>query len=171
MTQNHYKPGDPWAICDRCGLKRRKSDLRKEWTGYFVCSDTCWEPKHPQLSIRAVSDRIAVPNARPDVSSTAGTTTLSSSAAKDATSVVVTSATGIVQMTSIGIQLDHLVSSTGEKEIQWCLVTGVSGTTMTLDSNNPLRSAATSGNTVYVPNKSDETFITDQSKSTREGNL
>ena len=61
-----YIPGDPFFICDRCGFKRRRSEVRKEWTGFIVCSDTCWEPKHPQLEIKARPDRQAVKDARPE---------------------------------------------------------------------------------------------------------
>jgi hypothetical protein len=50
-----YKPGDHWAVCDRCGFDFRSSKLRKEWTGAIVCSN-CWEPRHPQDFIRAVKD-------------------------------------------------------------------------------------------------------------------
>ena len=36
------------AICDRCGFRYKYTKLRKEWTGFRVCSE-CYEPKHPQL--------------------------------------------------------------------------------------------------------------------------
>lgn len=36
------------AICDRCGFDVPYLDLKKEWTGFKVCSE-CFEPKHPQL--------------------------------------------------------------------------------------------------------------------------
>jgi len=36
------------AICDRCGFDVPYSELRKEWTGFKVCSE-CYEPKSPQL--------------------------------------------------------------------------------------------------------------------------
>lgn len=54
------------AICDRCGFQFRLNDLRKEWTGYKVCSE-CYEPKHPQLEPkRDVTEGIAVRDPRPD---------------------------------------------------------------------------------------------------------
>lgn len=61
-----YISGDYFMICDRCGFKRRRSEIRKEWQGLYVCSDTCWEKKHPQLEIKARHDRQAVPVARPE---------------------------------------------------------------------------------------------------------
>lgn len=44
-----YKPGDYFVICDRCGFKRFASDCKMTWDGWFVCADTCWEPKHEQF--------------------------------------------------------------------------------------------------------------------------
>jgi hypothetical protein len=54
------------AICDRCGLERWASELRKEWTGYMVCADTCWEPRHPQEHVRGVADKQSPPWVRPE---------------------------------------------------------------------------------------------------------
>lgn len=57
------------AICDRCGRKFPASKLRREWTGLRVChgvsTSDCWEPKHPQLNLRAVPDKQSVPWTRP----------------------------------------------------------------------------------------------------------
>lgn len=53
------------AICDRCSAKRKSGSLRKEWTGLRVCAE-CWEPRHPQDSLRGKPDYQAVPWARPD---------------------------------------------------------------------------------------------------------
>jgi len=44
-----FKIGDHYVQCDRCGFKRLASDCRMTWDGWFVCSDTCWEEKHPSL--------------------------------------------------------------------------------------------------------------------------
>ena len=60
-----YKSGDHWVICDICGLKRRRSRIRKNHQGMMVCADTCWEPRHPQENIRIRQDRIAVTDPRP----------------------------------------------------------------------------------------------------------
>jgi hypothetical protein len=51
-----YIPGDNWNTCDRCGFERRVSEMREEWTGLQVCSDTCWEPRHPQDFLRVRED-------------------------------------------------------------------------------------------------------------------
>ena len=58
--------GDFNRICDRCGAKRKASHTRKEWTGYIVCEDGCFETRHPQDFVRARADRQAVQDPRPD---------------------------------------------------------------------------------------------------------
>lgn len=61
-----YIPGDPWAICDRCSQKRRRSEMRKEWTSEVVCRATCWDPPIPQLFAPNVwPEGLPIPDARP----------------------------------------------------------------------------------------------------------
>ena len=60
-----YRPGDPWGICDRCGFKVRLRKLRREHTGFRVCSE-CWDPKHPQELLRGRPDLQAVRDPRPE---------------------------------------------------------------------------------------------------------
>ena len=60
-----YISGDHWKICDQCGMKKRKSKTRKMWNGLIVCSDTCWEGRHPQDSVKSVKDNQSVKDARP----------------------------------------------------------------------------------------------------------
>lgn len=56
----------PRAICDRCGFEYWLNQLRKEWTGLMVCN-SCWDPRHPQESVRSVPDNQGVrPNMRPE---------------------------------------------------------------------------------------------------------
>ena len=47
-----FKSGDWNAICDRCGVRFKASELRKTWEGYMVCEQD-WEPRHPLDFIRA----------------------------------------------------------------------------------------------------------------------
>lgn len=65
MVYSGYRHRDAAAICDRCGFKMHLSDLRKEWTGLKVCSE-CYERRHPQDFVRAVPDRMSVPEPRPE---------------------------------------------------------------------------------------------------------
>ncbi len=54
------------GICDRCGQSFLLNTLRKEWTGFKVCSQ-CYEPKHPQLEPkRTINEPIALMQPRPD---------------------------------------------------------------------------------------------------------
>lgn len=48
MTNYPFKSGDYIAICDFCGFKRRRSEMKMTWENWLVCRDTCWEPRHPQ---------------------------------------------------------------------------------------------------------------------------
>jgi len=64
--RDEYRHGDHNAICDRCGFKRKFSELKKEWTGLWVCEDTCWEARHPQDFVRAKADRQYVDVSRPE---------------------------------------------------------------------------------------------------------
>lgn len=63
---DYYKPGDFNRICDQCGLKRKASETRENWRGLIVCSDTCYEPRHPQDFVRGQFDDQRVYKPRPD---------------------------------------------------------------------------------------------------------
>lgn len=54
------------VCCDRCGFERLNHECRMEWTGLFVCRDTCWEKRHEQDFVRSVADRQIVPIPRPE---------------------------------------------------------------------------------------------------------
>ncbi len=64
--KNFLVLGEWNAQCDRCGLKKKASSLRLEWTGLRVCEDTCWEVRHPQTLIRVPQEDVATPWARPE---------------------------------------------------------------------------------------------------------
>jgi hypothetical protein len=59
-----YIPGDNWAICDLSGKKVLMSQTRKTWDGLRVWNPL-WYPRHPQLSLRAIPEHMAVRDARP----------------------------------------------------------------------------------------------------------
>lgn len=56
-----------WGECQRCGFKRHLSELRQEWTGLKVCSDTCWDPKPAEMHAPSVKpEGVPVPGAAPE---------------------------------------------------------------------------------------------------------
>ena len=56
FPKDYLKRGSHNVICDRCGIKYKADELKKEWQGLMVCA-TCWEPKHPQDLIKSVQDQ------------------------------------------------------------------------------------------------------------------
>jgi len=81
-----------------------------------------------------------------------GQTTVGTSAAKNATRIVLTSASGIADHDPIGIVLD-------DGTVHWTFSDGDPfATIVTLGSYLP--GAATAGNVVYLPSISSETFTT-----------
>jgi len=60
------------GLCDRCAFEYPLKDLKKEWTGFKVCSE-CYEPKHPQLEPHtAPADPQALYQPRPDTDKEVG---------------------------------------------------------------------------------------------------
>ena len=70
-----YKMGDWYALCDRCQKKFYASQLKKEWTGWRVCK-SCFDPKHPQESLKGKKDNENVPWTRPDSNANTNVTTV-----------------------------------------------------------------------------------------------
>jgi len=62
---DYYADGDYNATCQRCGGKFKASECELEWTGLFVCKETCYEPRHPQDFVRGVKEDQTVPIASP----------------------------------------------------------------------------------------------------------
>jgi hypothetical protein len=57
---------EPYVVCDRCGFKYRRSQLRKEWTGLMVCPKD-WDPKPAELRPPPVGpEGLPVRDARPE---------------------------------------------------------------------------------------------------------
>lgn len=70
----HYVSRGTYAICDRCGFKRRLSALQTEWTGLKVCGP-CWDPRPPETVAPYVyPEGVAVPDSRPEQPDTFVTT-------------------------------------------------------------------------------------------------
>ena len=152
--------GDYWLVCERCGFDYRFSQMKKEWTGVWVCSK-CWEPRHPQDFVRAVRDEQRVPVARPASIISNLTTTLSSAASKGAKSIVVASASNIADKDTIGVVLQSFDEDwdSASELVQWTYVNGdPSGTTITLADG--LWEDAASGNIVRLGQVTGPTITT-----------
>ena len=62
---SHFVLGDHNCICDVCGFKFKRSQLRMRWDRLLVCQAD-WEPRQPQDFVRPVRDSQRVPDARPE---------------------------------------------------------------------------------------------------------
>lgn len=56
--------GDWNAVCYECGRKRKASELKKHWQGYYVCPEH-WEPRQVQDFVRNMPDIQTPPWAQP----------------------------------------------------------------------------------------------------------
>ena len=65
MFESGARVGDPLVICDLCGSRFSMSQTKKTWDGLRVCYKD-FDPKHPQLSIRGLSDRQSFYDGRPE---------------------------------------------------------------------------------------------------------
>ena len=54
---NRYVLGDYKRSCDRCGWDYLRSELIKEWNGFIVCKERCFEPKQPLLDPPVIIER------------------------------------------------------------------------------------------------------------------
>lgn len=52
------------AICYFCGRKRKSTDMKKQWQGFWVCKEE-WEPRQPQDFVKNVVDNQAPPWSQP----------------------------------------------------------------------------------------------------------
>lgn len=64
---SYFKKGDWNAICDRCGIEYKASQLKEEWTHLMVC-EGCWDPRHPSEFQKIEPEDPSVPWARPESS-------------------------------------------------------------------------------------------------------
>jgi len=65
MNNNYYKLGSYNVICDRCGQKYKRDQIKKEWTGILACYN-CYDSRHPvTLPLPTVQDSRSLKDARP----------------------------------------------------------------------------------------------------------
>lgn len=61
---DHFILGDYNASCYECGRKRKASELRRHWRGYYVCLNH-WEPRHPQDFVGVTPNQSSIPWSQP----------------------------------------------------------------------------------------------------------
>jgi hypothetical protein len=126
------------------------------WDGFYVCADTCWQPRHPQDFVEGRADDQTVEIVRGNIQQTMGTTTLSATSQKSATTVTLTSVSKVADRDAIAIDLDS-------GETYWTYVDGTPTALGVVTLGSYLPGKATAGNTVYLPSINSETFITSTS--------
>jgi len=52
---DYYEEAGWNTVCYECGRKRKASQLKRHWQGYYVCPEH-WEPRQPQDFVRAQAD-------------------------------------------------------------------------------------------------------------------
>lgn len=67
--KTYYASGEHNVFCDKCGRKRKSSEVAKEWNGLLVCKEH-WERRHPQDYPATVYTPQTVTNPRPSGSYT-----------------------------------------------------------------------------------------------------
>ena len=146
-----YRPGDYKVKCDKCGMTRYASECRLNWKDQLVCG-SCFEPRHPQDSVKGIPDDQSVPIGRPDQPQTMGQTTVATAGTRNAMTIVLTSVSGIADKDGLGIVLN-------DGTVHWTFSDGTpSGTTVTLASYLP--GPAKVGNVVYLPSVNNLTWAT-----------
>ena len=63
--KNYHAPGDWNVITDCCGMKRKFSQVIKQWDGLIVCPEH-HDPRHPLDFVKSTHDDQRVPFARPE---------------------------------------------------------------------------------------------------------
>ena len=65
---DYYDHGNPNMICDKCGQKFKKSEMREQWDHTWVCSYD-FELRQPQDKLKSFPDKQTIEDPRPGTSS------------------------------------------------------------------------------------------------------
>lgn len=63
-SDDYLELGDWNAVCWVCGNKRKASNLKKHWQGYWVCPEH-WEARHPQDFVKGITEKPTPPWVQP----------------------------------------------------------------------------------------------------------
>jgi len=78
-----YRPGEYLVNCAICGRNRYSSDVTKNWKGQMVCTDSCFETRHPHDRVKVRPDTARPANPRPDGNQTEAFTPMGTITADD----------------------------------------------------------------------------------------
>ena len=156
FPQNKLKEHTKNAICDECGFKYKKFDLRKKWNGLLVCRK-CWEPQHPSELYNYRSHEGSGDDGvyRSDDTGTTptGTTDISGNPIPPPLTITTTSLASLYIGDSVSYQLEFTGST--PDQVTWSISAGSLPSGFTLDANTGIisgtgASAATSNFTVLL---------------------
>jgi hypothetical protein len=99
-----WQEGDWNAVCYECGRKRKASEMKKHWQGYYVCPEH-WEMRQPQDFVRGVPDRQTVDWAQPVPSDAFAQETLFIEESGSVT-IIVTVGTTLILVIGEGVVVD-----------------------------------------------------------------
>lgn len=173
-----YIPHDYWMICQRTGLKFRRSEMRQEWTGEWV-HKSVWNPRHPQEFVKVLPEDTSVWPVSPDIAITTGETTVYFATIVSWTkNAFLVSVSGLSDKDPIGIKMNNgathwtfiddtpteysnaiLIDSNGEPVYDSdgeLILTADSASWGLVVLNDPIPHPANSGNAIFLPSINNE---------------
>ena len=143
-ASTRYFPGDHLVICDLSGFKFLFSECRYTWDGLLVYKGY-WYAQHPQLQLRAHTDRIAVQNARTRQGAPLTIPLLETHLVEDEAAASTTLRIAV----SLNISVNDLIQiALDDGAVLSTVITAISSSLITIQDALP--SAASFGNSVSV---------------------
>jgi len=177
-----YIPHENWVICERTGIKFRRSELAEEPnkdnpnSGRFV-HKSVWNPVQPQEYVEGVEDDTSVPLVYGDVEQSQGSTTLLNDMDIHTKTVFVVTKSGLATDDPIQIVMDNnaaftsfiyaieVLSQSPLEDSDGNVVRDANGDVVyasdpnsgyLITLNDPIHSAASYDNAVYFPSINNE---------------
>ena len=177
-----YIPHENWVICERTGIKFRRSELREEPnkdnpnSGRFV-HKSVWNPVHPQEYVQGTEDDTSVPLVYGDVAQSQGETTLLNDMVVDDKTVFIVTRSGLAEGDPIQVTMDNgatfvnfiaeleVLSQSPLEDSEGNVIRDANGDVVyasdpnsgyLIELNDPIHYAATYDNAVYLPSINNE---------------
>lgn len=174
-----YTPHDWWMICERTGIKFRRSEMVQEFSG--KAPEGLWvhksslDPVHPQEYVTSIDDDPSVSPTYPDVIQSVGDTTLARGASSNDLTVYLEAGLNAQEDDPIGIVANNqstfwtfiesiinnssiLRDSNGEilYDVNGEILYGFTGSSAAVVLNTPLHFDSDESNVVYLPSLNNE---------------